>query len=110
MEFRFFRPYRKHTPNCPATNLRHLKIIDDSIELLKVTLNPSTFFGRCDDIAFSEEQINGKPSVFRDDAEFHSLIQIDFIDRLAAADRLSALKEYESRLTDAARKHYLSLI
>ena len=99
---------------CAAAKSRHLEIAGESMELLQSTLNPRTFFGRCDDIAFSEERITGKASQFLQDTELLTKLQLDFIDRMSDAGRIAALKEgmqpYIGRLTDAALAHYRRVV
>ena len=93
-----------------AVNTRYLEIAGESMQLLESTLNPQTFFGRCDDIAFSEERITGKTSEFLRDTELLTRLQIGLIDRVSDTGRVAALKEgmepYIDRLTDKALVHY----
>ncbi len=93
-----------------TTTYRHLEIAADSMQLIESTLNPSTFFGRCDDIAFSEEQITGEPSAFLLDTQLQTTLQIDFINRVLAAGRKhileTAMPKYAHKLTSEALSYY----
>ena len=94
-----------------AVHMRHYEIASDSMELLQKTLNPKTFFGRCDDIAFSEARITGAPSAFLQDTALLTELQIGLIDRLRDAGRLvsaaESLAPYLGRLTDEALEYYV---
>ena len=89
---------------------RHYQIAQESAQILSSTLNPRTFFGRCDDIANAEESVSGRTSQFRIDTQVHTRLQIAFIDRLIDADRRNVLDEavrvYHARWTEEALDHY----
>ena len=93
-----------------AASTRHAEIAADSLTLVRSTLNPKTFFGRCDDIAVAEERLTGT-STFREDIEIQTALQIEFIDRVIAAGRVDSFKEsmsnYEHRLTPDALLYYI---
>ena len=93
-----------------AVSKRHYDIADESITLIKTTLNPRTFFGRCSDVAVAEERITGQPSEFLND----TALQIDSIDRAVAAGRQeilrAAMQPYVERLTKEARIYYESVL
>ena len=93
-----------------ATGVRHYEIAQESARLLETTMNPRTFFGRCDDIAFAEERVTGKASAFRADTVRHTKLQIAFIQRLIDAGKRAVLDEaintYENRWTAAAIDYY----
>lgn len=89
---------------------RHNEIMQESLNLLQTTVYPKTFFGRCSDVAFSEEQITGKPSKFLLDLDLQTELQIAFIDRALAAGKESLLRQemprYDDRLTAEAAAYY----
>lgn len=93
-----------------VANTRHYQIAQESAQILSSTLNPRTFFGRCDDIAYAEESVSGRMSRFRMDTQVHTQLQIAFIDRLIDADRRSVLDEavrvYHDRWTEEALDYY----
>ena len=97
-----------------VVNLRHYEIAEESIALIKTTLNPRTFFGRCSDVAAAEERITGKPSKFLNDTMLQTALQMDFVDRMVAAGRRETLREamqpYVDRLTPEARLYYDSVL
>ena len=93
-----------------VVNTRHYQIAQDSARLLETTLNPRTFFGRCDDIVIAEECMTGKKSAFQADTARHTRLQIAFIQRLIAAGRQSvlddAMQTYRDRWTAGALAYY----
>ena len=93
-----------------AVAMRHYEIASESIDLLRKTVYPKTFFGRCEDVAFSEERMTGRPSKFRKDTALQTKLQIDFLDRAMAAGKKDLLSEempkYIVKLTSEALKHY----
>ena len=101
----------QESAGCAAVRMRHYEIASESMELLKKTLNPKTFFGRCDDIAFSEMRITGAPSAFLQDTALLTELQIGLIDRLQDAGHLVSAAEslvpYLGRLTDEALEYYV---
>ncbi len=80
----------------------YLRIARDSIELLRNTTNPSTFFSRYDDLVFSLESLGRSTRDVTSDT-FKSELQIEFIDRLVDADKLYLLvydlEKYSSKMT-----------
>ena len=92
---------------------RHYEIAKESMEILRKTVNPATFFGRCDDVAASEKRITGRPSKFRKDLALQTRLQIDFFDRAVAAGKADLLRQvmpkYAGKLTPAARAYYQTL-
>ena len=97
-----------------AENSRHYEIAAESIDLIRTTRNPRTFFGRCDDVAAYEERITGQSSAFLADTALQTALQMELIDRLAAADRqttlLESMQPYLDRLTEAALAHYEAVL
>ena len=93
-----------------AAGIRHYEIARESAHLLETTMNPRTFFGRCDDIALAEERVTGKASVFRTDTSRHTKLQIAFIQRLINSGKQTilddAMNTYQSRWTAAALEYY----
>ena len=83
------------------------------MDILRKTVNPRTFFGRCDDIVISEERITGRPSKFKKDTAIQTKLQIEFLDRAIAAGKADLLREsmpqYMEKLTPAARVYYKTL-
>ena len=93
-----------------VVDIRHYQIAQDSARLLETTLNPRTFFGRCDDIVIAEECVTGKKSVFQADTARHTRLQIAFIQRLIDAGKQDVLDEamqtYRDRWTAGALAYY----
>ena len=108
--FSIFKKAKQHAAIATA-NTRHYQIAQDSARILETTLNPRTFFGRCDDIANAEERFTGTPSRFRSDTAMHTRLQIAFIDRLIDAGKQTDLEEamqtYHGRWTAAALAYYV---
>ncbi|MBR5537925.1 MAG: hypothetical protein IKU58_08500 [Clostridia bacterium] len=92
-----------------AENSRHYEVAAESMDLIRATLNPRTFFGRCDDVAACETRITGQPSAFLADTELQTALQIEFIDRVIAAGRQETMLPYIERLTEEALAHYRSV-
>ena len=107
--FSVFKNARRDAAMAVA-NTRQYQIACESARILETTLNPRSFFGRCDDIAYTEERANGRPSEFREDTAVQTQLQVDFIDRLIAAGRQSVLDEamdtYHDRWTKEALLYY----
>lgn len=86
---------------------REGQIIADSIKLMRTTVNPRTFFARCEDIAVMEERVMGIPSEFTADGELMTLMQTELIDRIVSGGRpLDIMEPYLDRLTEDALRHY----
>lgn len=104
----FKKKKRLEIANAVAST-RHVEIASDSLKLVRSTLNPKTFFGRCDDIAAAEARLTGT-STFIDDIDVQTTLQIEFIDRVIAAGRTKSFKAdmaaYEWRLTPEAMLYY----
>ena len=81
---------------------RHLQVGRKSLELIRKTTNPRTFFGRYDDLVFSLQAL-GQPTCEVTSDVFKSELQIEFIDRLVEAGKLNLLiadlEKYRSRMT-----------
>lgn len=96
-----------------AVALRHYEISKESIELLRKTVNPRTFFGRCNDVAISEERVTGKPSKFKRNTQLQTKLQIEFLDRAIAAGKrellIESMPSYEDQLTPEAFLYYKDL-
>ena len=105
----FFKKKKNKRIAYAVAATRHVEIASDSLKLVRSTLNPKTFFGRCDDIAAAEERLTGT-STFKDDLDVQTALQIEFIDRVIAAGRAKSFKAemaaYEWRLTPDAMLHY----
>lgn len=104
-----FRKRKRRELADAAFAARQVEIATDSLKLIRSTLEPKTFFGRCDDIAAVEEQLTGT-SAFRDDIPMQTALQIELIDRVIAAGRAdtfrTSMADYEWRLTPDAMLHY----
>lgn len=96
-----------------AVALRHYEIAKESVELLRKTVYPKTFFGRCDDVALSEERMTGRPSKFKKDTALQTKLQIEFFDRAIAAGKKDLLRtempKYIGKLTPEAMAYYRGL-
>ena len=105
----FKKKKRMELANAVAST-RHVEIASESLNLVRSTLNPKTFFGRCEDIAVAEERLTGT-STFRDDIEIQTALQIEFIDRALASGKAQAFKSsmenYTHLLTPDALIHYV---
>ena len=108
--FGLFRKKKNKKIANAVADLRHLEIASDSLKLVRSTLNPKTFFGRCDDIVAAEVRLTGT-STFEDDLDVQTALQIEFIDRVIAAGRKEMFKasmtDYEWRLTPDAKLYYV---
>ena len=80
----------------------YVRLGRESLELLRKTTNPRTFFGRYDDLVFSLESLGQSTREVTSDT-FKSELQIEFIDRLIDADKLhllvADLEKYRSKMT-----------
>ena len=110
--FSIFKSKKKKIADA-AVALRHYEIASESVELLRKTVYPKTFFGRCDDVAFEEERMTGRPSKFKKDTALQTKLQMEFLDRAIAAGKKDLLRKempkYVGRLTTEALAYYRGL-
>ena len=82
---------------------RHVQVGRESLDLLRKTTNPRTFFGRYEDLVFSLRSL-GQSTIEIESDTFKSELQIEFIDRLVEAGKLgllvSELEKYEAYMTE----------
>ena len=91
---------------------RYVQIGRESLDLLRKTTNPRTFFGRYKDLVFSLQSLGQSTSEVTSET-FKSELQIEFIDRLAEAGKLELLivdlEKYREEMTEDSLE-YLELI
>lgn len=89
--------------NLVMSDSRYVQIGRESLDLLRKTTNPRTFFGRYEDLVFSLRSLGQSTNEIESDA-FKSELQIEFIDRLVEAGKLNMLLDeldkYREHMTE----------
>ena len=102
--FKSAKSKREHeVANLVMSGYRHVQVGRESLDLIRKTTNPRTFFGRYEDLVYSLRSLGQSTNEIESDT-FKSQLQIEFIDRLVEEGKLNLLLDeldkYREHMTE----------